>query len=396
MSQISSRFLAIGLFLALAGCGGGGDGSNAGTSAGTTGSTSTSTPTSGPSKPTLAAATAVIDGTTLGDANWQAGSTSTGGQGQAVAGLNCALPGNTYTYTHLSIFMDGKQLALPSGIGTVDPTLPAPKGCVYPLHTDDASGKIRMDATTNTYTLGQFFAIWGQPLSTSNVAGLQGTSVTAYVNSGGTLTQYTGDLASLVLPQNGEVTLVIGTPVTQIPTYTWTDPPPFDPNIIALNYGDTVGTVYWPDGNTPTGGTGADVDGLTCAPGMAVNYHVHAHLAIINNGQWLALPQQIGILGQCDYEMHTHDRTGIIHIEAPSLRTFTLGQFFDIWGQPLTDTNVAGVTGNVVAYINDNGDARRYMGDLRSIGLISHRDITLQIGTPAVSTLATYSWYEPQ
>jgi hypothetical protein len=394
LRNISSRFLAAGIFLALAGCGGGGGGGIAGTSA----STAVSTPTtSGSSQPTLAAATAVIDGTTLGDANWQAGSTSAGGQGQAVGGLNCTAPGNTYTYTHLSVFMNGKQLALPASIGTVDPTISAPKGCVYPLHTDDASGKIRMDATTSaSYTLGQFFAIWGQPVSASNVAGLQGTSVTAYVNSGGTLTQYTGDLASLVLPEHGEVTLVIGTPVTQIPTYTWTDPPPFDPNITALNYGDTVGTVYWPDGSTSMGGTGADVDGLTCAPGMTVNYHVHAHLAIIKNGQWLALPQQIGILSQCNYEMHTHDRTGIIHIEAPSVKAFTLGQFFDIWGQPLTSTSVAGVTGDVVAYINDNGDVRRYMGDLRNIPLISHRDITLQIGTPAVSMLATYSWSEPQ
>jgi hypothetical protein len=56
---------------------------------------------------------------------------------------------------------------------------------------------------------------------------------------------------------------------------------------------------------------------------------------------------------------------------------------------------VAGVTGNVVAYINDNGDSRRYMGDLRNIELTSLRAITLQIGTP-ISTLATYSWYEPQ
>jgi len=127
-----------------------------------------------------------------------------------------------------------------------------------------------------------------------------------------------------------------------------------------------------------------------------VVFHVHAHLAIINNGHWLQLPQNIGLLQQCDYEMHTHDHTGIIHIEAPTVKDYTLGNFFDIWGQPLTNTNVAGLTGDVVAYINDNGEARRYMGDLRAIKLTSHRDVTLQIGTPAVSTLATYSWYEPQ
>lgn len=399
LQKINSSVLAIGVVLALAGCGGGGGGGGSTPvgSSSSAGGSSTSTPTSSAASPTLAAATAVVDGTTLGAENWPAGSTSTGGIGAAVSGLNCAVPGNTYAYAHLSIYMNGTLVALPANIGTVQPTLAAPKGCVYPLNTADETGKIRMDTTSGaTYTLGQFFAIWGEPLSANNVAGLQASTVTAYVNDGGTLTKYTGDLASLVLPANGEVTIMLGTPLAQIPTYTWTDPPPFDPNPITLQYGGVVGTPYWPDGSTSTGGTGSTLDGITCAPGMAVNYHVHAHLAIVYNGQWLALPQQIGITSQCNYEMHTHDKTGIIHIEAPSLRTFTLGNFFDIWGQPLTNTNVAGLTGDVVAYINDNGEARRYMGDPRAIAMTSHRDVTLQIGTPAVTSLATYSWYEPQ
>lgn len=393
LHNLSSRFIAMGVALALAGCGGGGgDGGSPGAGSSAGGGTS-----GGSSSPTLAAATAVVDGATLGKENWQAGSTTTGGQGQAVGALNCAVAGSSYSYTHLSIFMNGTQVAIPANIGTVAPTLAAPKGCVYPLNTVDETGKIRMDTTSGaSYTLGQFFSIWGEPLTTTNVAGLQASSVTVYVNDGGTLTKYTGDLASLVLPPHGEVTIVLGTPLAQIPTYTWSDPPAFDPSPITLSYGGVLGTAFWPDGNTPSGGTGADVDGLTCAPGMSVNYHVHAHLAIVNNGTRLALPKNIGILSSCDYEMHTHDQTGIIHIEAPSVKNFTLGDFFDIWGEPLTSTNVAGITGNVVAYINDNGEARRYMGDLRAITLTSHRDVTLQIGTPAVSTLSTYSWYEPQ
>ncbi|PMS29410.1 hypothetical protein C0Z16_18880 [Paraburkholderia rhynchosiae] len=302
-----------------------------------------------------------------------------------------------YTYTHLSIYQDGRLLALPANIGMVEPTMAAQTGCAYPLHTVDASGKIRMDTSTGaSYTLGQFFAIWGETLGASNVAGLSGSPVTIYVNDGGALSQYKGDPASLVLPPHGEVTIVTGTPLKQIPSYTWTDPPPFDPKPITLTYGGVVGTTYWPNGNTSTGGTGAAVDGLICASGMSELYHVHAHLAIFKDGQWLGLPMNVGILSQCNYEMHTHDQTGIIHIETPTFKTFTLGQFFDIWGQPLTSTNVAGITGPVVAYINDNGDSRRYMGDIRDIELTSLRDITLQIGTTPVSTLATYSWYEQQ
>lgn len=391
LQNMSSRFLAIGVMLALAGCGGGGGGGDSAAVGSNSGAGS------GASGPTLAAATTVADGTTLGTANWQAGSTSTGGQGQPISGLNCTVAGNSYSYTHLSIYMNGTQVALPASIGTIAPTIATPKGCVYPLNTVDQTGKIRMDTTSNaSYTLGQFFAIWGEPLSATNVAGLQASSVTAYVNDGGTVSKYTGDLSSLVLPPHGEVTIALGTPLSQIPTYTWTDPPPFDPNPITLVFGGVVGSAHWPDGSTASGGTGPDVDGLTCSPTMAVNYHVHAHLAIVYNGQWLALPQHIGITSSCDYEMHTHDATGIIHIESPSAKNYTLGNFFDIWGEPLTSTNVAGLTGDIVAYINDNGEARRYMGDLRSIPLISHRDVTLQIGSPPINTLATYSWYEPQ
>jgi hypothetical protein len=396
LERLGSRFVAIGVLLIVAGCGGGGGGgggaSNTGAAAPASGASGTSATT-----PTLAAATPVIDGTTLGDANWPTGSTSSGGLGQPVGGLNCGLRSNAYTYTHLSIYQNGRLLTVPANIGTVGPTMTAQTGCAYPLHTVDASGKIRMDTTTGaSYTLGQFFAIWGETLGASNVAGLSGSPVTIYVNDGGALSQYKGDPASLVLPPHGEVTIMTGTPLTQIPTYTWTDPPPFDPNPITLAYLGVVGSQYWPAGNTATGGNGATVDGLICAAGMSELYHVHAHLAIIKDGQWLAMPANVGILSQCNYEMHTHDQTGIIHIETPTLKTFTLGQFFDIWGQPLSSTNVAGISGNVVAYINDNGDSRRYMGDLRNIELTSLRDVTLQIGTPPISSLATYSWYESQ
>ncbi|ACC72857.1 hypothetical protein PPMP20_34150 [Paraburkholderia phymatum] len=383
---IVSRVVTFGAILMLASCGGGGGGSGS----------SPGSPSASNSQPTLAKATALVDGTKVGDDYWAAGSTQSGGTGQTVSGLNCGARGNVYTYSHLSVYLNGRPLALPTNIGTVAPTLAAQTGCAYPVHTDDESGKIRMDASTGaSYTLGQFFAIWGQPLTSSNVAGLTGMPITIYVNNGGQLSKYTGDPASLVLPPHGEVSIQIGTPLGQIPTFAWTDPPSFDPNQTVLAFGGTVGTGHWQDGSTSTGGTGADVDGLVCASGMSETYHVHAHLAIINNGQWLALPQNIGILSQCNYEMHTHDHTGIIHIETPNAKNFTLGQFFDIWGQTLSRTNVAGVTGTVVAYINDNGDVRRYEGELRDIPMISHRDITLQIGSP-VNSLATYSWYEPQ
>ncbi|MDR5739615.1 MULTISPECIES: hypothetical protein [unclassified Caballeronia] len=392
MSAIASAAALV----VLAGCGGGGDDSSS-TSSGSGAGAPSGASTPATTTPTLAAATAVIDGTTIGASQWPDGSTASGGStGQPVGGLSCAPAGASYTYSHLSIYQNGKQLALPANIGTLGSSLTLQRGCVYPVHTDDASGKIRIDATTNTqYTLGQFFAVWGEPLSSTNVAGVTGP-VTAWVNTGGALTKYTGDLSSLVLPRNGEVTLEVGTPLTQIPTYTWTNPPALAATPITLTYGGTVGSLYWPDGSTSTGGKGSPVDGVICGSGMTETYHVHTHLSIVYNGQARALPANIGLPGSCNYELHTHDNTGIIHVETPYNKVFTLGQFFDIWGEPLTVTNVAGLSGDVVVYIRDNGDIRRYMGDPRNIQLGSLREITLQVGTPPISSIAQYNWYEAQ
>ena len=36
--------------------------------------------------------------------------------------------------------------------------------------------------------------------------------------------------------------------------------------------------------------------------------------------------------------LHTHDASGIVHIESPDKRDYTLGQFFDVWGVRLSST----------------------------------------------------------
>jgi hypothetical protein len=38
---------------------------------------------------------------------------------------------------------------------------------------------------------------------------------------------------------------------------------------------------------------------------------------------------------KCIYWLHTHDETGIIHIESPIKKDFILGQFFDLWKKKL-------------------------------------------------------------
>ncbi len=64
--------------------------------------------------------------------------------------------------------------------------------------------------------------------------------------------------------------------------------------------------------------------------------HVHPYLRIQIEGQNLAIPSQIGFLqgGTCLEPMHTHDSSGIIHVELPQAQSslnFTLIDFFKVW-----------------------------------------------------------------
>jgi len=145
---------------------------------------------------------------------------------------------------------------------------------------------------------------------------------------------------------------------------------------------------------------------------MDETYHVHSHLSIFLNGQQLAIPAAIGIpnptfstrdiwpdgfviFGDCHYFLHTHDTSGRLHVEAPQAGTFTLGQIFQVWGQPLSYTDVAGISGYpIVVYVNDGDNLRRYTGDPGAIELVSRREITIQIGTP-IPQIPTYDWTSP-
>jgi hypothetical protein len=73
------------------------------------------------------------------------------------------------------------------------------------------------------------------------------------------------------------------------------------------------------------------IDGIRCDSTEHFNFHYHSHLDIFINGFSYLVPGGIGIKPpDCIYWLHTHDSSGIIHIESPQNYTFKLGQFFDI------------------------------------------------------------------
>ena len=141
-----------------------------------------------------------------------------------------------------------------------------------------------------------------------------------------------------------------------------------------------------------TAATGAAVDGISCDVSEQVLFHIHAHLAVYVNGSARGIPAGIGIApprqaqqtdqgafvsgGSCFYWLHSHTDDGVIHIESPEQRTFTLGDYFDIWGQPLGPQQVGPAQGTVIAYV----DGKRVTGDPRRIALGAHTLIQLDVG----------------
>jgi hypothetical protein len=151
-----------------------------------------------------------------------------------------------------------------------------------------------------------------------------------------------------------------------------------------------------PLAGTGTGATGKDVDGISCQTGEQTVFHIHAHLTIFVNGSPRQIPAGIGIpgaqaqntaqgpyvsSGTCFYWLHAHAADGIIHIESPVQRTYTLGDFFDEWGQPLGPNQVGPARGRVVAIYN----SQRYEGNPRNIPLNAHAQIQLEVGKPLVA-----------
>lgn len=161
---------------------------------------------------------------------------------------------------------------------------------------------------------------------------------------------------------------------------------------IQLIQATTVGIPHFPDGDTAAGGNGQTVDGIPGNNPEMTNYHIHVHLSLFVNGKQIAIPKGIGIVpprvvdngfvdgGKALYFLHTHDATGIIHVESPQPKQFTLKQFFDIWGQPLQRDNIAGFHGTVHAFV----DGKPYSGNLADIVFTPHEEITLEVGSPVV------------
>lgn len=82
-------------------------------------------------------------------------------------------------------------------------------------------------------------------------------------------------------------------------------------------------------------------------PAGTERFHIHALLRIYVDGILTPVPRDIGIDESQGVEssLHTHDETGIVHMESTHPHRFTLGDFFAVWGVKLGPDRVGGLTG---------------------------------------------------
>jgi hypothetical protein len=186
-------------------------------------------------------------------------------------------------------------------------------------------------------------------------------------------------------------------------------------NPVNLYAGEVVGTdnMFKPgDGDTKAGGRGATIDKIPCSPTEYLNdYHVHMYLGVIYKGQQVAVPDAIGLhapgaeqsgyitTAGCYYYIHTHDASGMIHVEdpqnlPPSASPYTLKNVLDIWGVKSSLTSFANFKGTLHVFVGNPaalGDVTvssytkfAKPAQLGTIPVKSHEVIWIVIGKPAV------------
>lgn len=138
--------------------------------------------------------------------------------------------------------------------------------------------------------------------------------------------------------------------------------------------------------------TAIDLPALS-AEGTAL--HIHQHLDMNINGSVVSVPAEIGINEAAGFisPIHTHDVSGVVHVESNVVKDFTLGQFFDIWGLRFTTDCIgsycADTTHKLIAYSNGT----LVTGDPRNLILTPHQEIMIVFGE-ASNTLPIISTYQ--
>jgi hypothetical protein len=133
-------------------------------------------------------------------------------RGEPVGGLGCRADGPRFG-VHVELFAHGRVVIVPAGIGVAAPrrrdgAFVRPRGCSYAVRTTGPTGvlEVRRGAAL---TLGRLFAVWGEPLSPTRLAGFstrRSAPVHAYVAG----RRWRGRLGAIPLTRHAQIVLELG------------------------------------------------------------------------------------------------------------------------------------------------------------------------------------------
>jgi len=135
------------------------------------------------------------------------------------------------------------------------------------------------------------------------------------------------------------------------------------------------------------------IDHIPCQSTGQESIHFHVHVTIYINGKRTLVPARVGIApgDSCLYWLHTHDESGVIHIETPGVVAVTFGNFLAIWKQQFRQLGYPSQfsdPANWQTYVN----GKPFLGDMKTIPLHSHLLITLAYNSPGVKPDSNYDW----
>jgi hypothetical protein len=110
--------------------------------------------------------------------------------------------------------------------------------------------------------------------------------------------------------------------------------------------------------------------------------HIHEHLDIFVDGKRVVVPAGVGIdpAGRFISPLHTHDTSGVIHVESPTVRRFTLGEFFGVWGVPLGPGRLGGYGAGDGKTLRAYVDGQQLNEDPSRLVLEPHQEIVHAFG----------------
>lgn len=162
----------------------------------------------------------------------------------------------------------------------------------------------------------------------------------------------------------------------------------------AVDSKPAASSVSWP---APSDATAqAKAAGLPMLGQEGQVLHIHSHLDVFVDGKQVTVPADIGIdlNKQQISPLHTHDTSGVVHIESPIKTDFTLGEFMTEWNVPISKDGLgtlkAGGGKELHVYVN----GKEQTGDPSTLKLVAHDEIAVVYGSPdaKVKVPTSYNW----